>query len=72
MDNLQILAKTLGEELVKEMLVPEIEKLSKDVKWRVRLATVTFLPNLMKFISLELFTDKISPILKSYLEDTVH
>jgi len=54
------------------MLVPEIEKLSKDTKWRVRLATVTFLPNLKKFISQELFNDKISPILKLYLEDSVH
>ena len=38
----------------------------------MRLATVEYLPNLLKYISKEQFADQIEPIFKEYLEDGVH
>ena len=40
LENISTLAKAIGEEACSDHLIPEIEKLSKDPKWRVRLATV--------------------------------
>lgn len=72
LENISLVAKSIGEEACCEFLIPEIEKLSKDQKWRVRLATVQYLPHFLEFISRQLFADRIEPIFKSYLEDSVH
>jgi len=47
-------------------------RLSKDQTWRVRLATIEFIPQLIEFISKEDFEFQIEPLLKGWLEDTVH
>lgn len=72
LENISLVAKSIGEDSCNEYLIPEIEKLSKDQKWRVRLATVSYLPHFLEFTSRKLFTERIEPIFKSYLEDSVH
>lgn len=57
---------------MERLIVPEIVKLSKDATWRVRLATIQFCPLLPKFISAGAFTEHIEPLLKQWMEDTVH
>ena len=54
------------------MIIPEVLKLSKDNTWRVRLATINFIPSLASSISQNSFKEHIEPILKQCLEDSVH
>jgi hypothetical protein len=51
MENINKLAEVIGEDLTIEHIIPEIQKLSKDNTWRVRQATIHFIPALAKTIS---------------------
>lgn len=72
LENLSKLATSVGEDATIELIIPEIEKLSQDPTWRVRLATISFIPKLLDFVSKMKFTQKVLPILLKYMEDTVH
>ena len=54
------------------LIIPEIKKLSKDTTWRVRLATIDFIPLLVSSVSKKCFEEEVEPLLKQFLEDTVH
>ena len=72
LESLPKLAQSLGEDATIEMVIPEIEKLSADPTWRVRLATITFIPKFLAFITPHKFTEKVLPIIKVYQRDSVH
>jgi hypothetical protein len=72
LENLSKLAIAIGEEATLDLIIPEVEKLSKDPTWRVRLASISFIPKLLAFISFDQFQNKVVPILKLYVEDSVH
>lgn len=46
MQNIGKLAKQISEEQIDKIIIPEVQKLSKDNTWRVRLATINFIPSL--------------------------
>lgn len=50
MENIHLLAQAIGDDNVSQYVVPEIVNLSKDPTWRVRLATINFVPKLIRFI----------------------
>lgn len=72
LENLPKMARALGEESTIELVIPEIEKLSVDPTWRVRLATISFIPQFLEFISKPKFQEKVLPIIRSYQSDSVH
>ena len=72
LENLPKMARALGEEATIELVIPEIEKLSVDQTWRVRLATISFIPQFLEFISKPKFTEKVLPIIRTYQKDSVH
>ena len=72
MQNISKLAKAIGKEETEALIIPEIVNLSKDTTWRVRLATIQFIPLLVDEVSRSAFTEKIEPLLKGWLEDPVH
>ena len=51
LENLAKLAKALGEDATIEHVIPEIEKLCVDATWRVRLAAINYIPELLEFIT---------------------
>lgn len=63
LENLAKLAKAIGEEPTIEYIIPEIEKLCADPTWRVRLATINYVPELLEFISPEKFEQKLLPLI---------
>jgi serine/threonine-protein phosphatase 2A regulatory subunit A len=72
MQNIGKLAKKISEEQINKVIIPEVQKLSKDNTWRVRLATIQFIPALAASISQNSFKEHIEPLLKQWLEDSVH
>ena len=72
MKNIAKLAKNLGEEKVETVIIPEIQKLSKDNTWRVRLSIIEFCPEMASFLSAQKFKEHIEPLIKLWLEDSVH
>jgi hypothetical protein len=55
LENISKLALSLGEENVSLYIIPEIEKTSLNQIWRVRRATIGFIPSLLEFVSKQLF-----------------
>ena len=51
MQNIGKLAKSISEDQIDKIIIPEVQKLSKDNTWRVRLATIQFIPSLASVIS---------------------
>lgn len=72
LENLAKLAKAIGEEATIEHIIPEIEKLCADPTWRVRLAAINYIPELLDFISPERFDQKILPLIQTFQQDSVH
>ena len=72
MQNISKLANKIGEEEVENLILPEVSNLSKDNTWRVRLATIDFIPMIPEFLSERLFSEQIEPLLLNFLEDSVH
>ena len=66
LENLAKLAKAVGEEATVEHIVPEIEKLCGDLTWRVRLATINYIPQLLDFITPAKFDEKALPLIQAF------
>ena len=66
LENLAKLAKAVGEEATVEYIVPEIEKLCGDLTWRVRLATINYIPQLLDFITPAMFDEKALPLILAF------
>lgn len=71
-ENLEPLIKVLQDTTaLNEKLIPAIINLSNDKIWRIRLAVVTFIPKISKYIDRELFTQKIESTLLQMCADPV-
>ena len=51
LENISKLASALGDDEIESLVIPEIVKLSQDKTWRVRLATIQFIPSLPKYMN---------------------
>lgn len=72
LENLSKLVGSLSEAEIVQLIIPEIERLSQDKTWRVRLATIRLCPGIPSFLSREVFSNTVEPILLKWLEDSVH
>lgn len=58
--------------MIKETLLPELEKLSRDRQWRVRMAILQILPLLATIVGERAFTETLWEKSESWLGDPVH
>ena len=70
-DNLEPLFKVIGENVLIDKLIPAIINLSNDKTWRIRLAVIHFIPKMAKYITREIFSQKIESTLLQMMIDPV-
>ncbi len=62
----------MGPEASVDLVLPTLQHLSKDLKWRVRMEVVGQISNLSQLLGKDVFEQKLHPLLMDGLSDHVH
>ena len=70
-ENMEQLVKTVLPAALDEKILPAICSLASDKTWRIRLASVQFMPKLAGIVGAEVFQSKLESVLVGMLQDSV-
>jgi serine/threonine-protein phosphatase 2A regulatory subunit A len=68
---LEDLNRVIGIETLSHSLVPAINQLASEKKWRVRMTIIEYFPILAKIMGETAFNDRFGPMCLSWLDDNV-
>ena len=71
MSHLRTLSDVIGSDEFDKQILPHVIALSTDKIWRVKLALISFIPQLFSFLDKNLFKERLEPVVLSLMADSV-
>lgn len=71
MSHLRKLSEVIGPDEFDKQILPHVIALATDKIWRVKLALISFIPQLFTFLDKNLFKERLEPVVLSLMADSV-